>query len=155
MPATVLAIGKAVPWGELLDFFDSLLPEGWKGSRIIKLLRVMNPVGLGGVAVDSAVTVINVAMGNSDEREIDRLVERMKKGPAAVFADFGENLADAVFDYFQFPRGKRCLGSDEAKKKGQRECLQGESHQRTGPRAELSNPGSGTPFPAKFPGDIM
>ncbi len=76
---------------------------------MIKLLRVMNPVGLGGVAVDSAITLINVAMGNSDEREVDRLVERMKKGPAAVFADFGESIADAAFDLFH-PQEKQFRG---------------------------------------------
>ncbi|HEY8750912.1 MAG TPA: peptidoglycan-binding domain-containing protein [Tepidisphaeraceae bacterium] len=98
------AMGKGVPWAGYIESFQSfvysVLPEKAKGARAMKIIRAIDPIGLGGIAVDSVVTLVTAAVGHADERRLDRLVERMKDGPGRVFAEFGEDIADSVYDYF-------------------------------------------------------
>jgi len=106
-----MTMGKAVPWAAMLEGVQSLVeglaPDSWKTKGVFKVLRACDPIGLGGVAVDA---VTSLALGAIDmvvkgKMDVDvmiprltRLVDRMKQGPTKVFAEMGENLADAMYE---------------------------------------------------------
>lgn len=101
------AMGKAVPWASVIDTIQSFLPVPTAKSAIFfKILRACDPIGLGAVAVDSFVimvqAIIDWAMGNQfNEERLGKLVARMKSGPTSLFAELGENAGDALFDIMQ------------------------------------------------------
>ncbi len=100
-------IGLAIPWAAAIDAIQSLFPEVSPASgRAFKVLRACDPVGLGGIGVDSMVTmaqsIIDFAMGRDlNEERLAQLVKRMKTGPTAIFAELGENAGDAMFEISQ------------------------------------------------------
>lgn len=100
-------IGLAVPWAAGLDAIQSLFPEvDAKSSTAFKVLRACDPIGLGGIGVDSLVTmvqsIIDFAMGRDfNEQRLAQLVKRMKSGPTALFAELGENAGDALYEISQ------------------------------------------------------
>jgi hypothetical protein len=109
------AMGKAVPWAGMVEgigsLLDGVLPEQTrKNSQLFKILRAVDPVGLGGVAVDSVVSIVTsgfemAARGRVDvdilTNRLTPLVARMKQGPASVFVELGENSGDALYELTQ------------------------------------------------------
>ncbi len=113
-----LGMGKLVPWGAMLEGIGSLLdgvvPENTrKTSYAFKIIRSIDPVGLGSVAVDSLCTIVKGGVEifsekNVNERGLDTLsrnltplVARMKQGPASIFVELGENSGDALYELTQ------------------------------------------------------
>lgn len=109
------AMGKAVPWAAIIEGVGSLLdgtvPEHTrKNSQLFKILRAVDPIGMGGVAIDSVVSITTsgfemVARGRVDvdilTNRLTPLVARMKQGPANIFVELGENSGDALYELTQ------------------------------------------------------
>lgn len=112
------AMGKAVPWAAILEGIGSLLdgvvPEQTrKTSYAFKIMRAIDPIGLGAVAVDSVVTIVKGGVEmfvktNPNETALDTmtrnlapLAARMKQGPTSIFAELGENSGDALYELTQ------------------------------------------------------
>jgi len=103
------AMSIAVPWAGLIDAFQSIVEASFPNVRspawsaFLKVLKAANPIGLGGVGIDAYVTTVGVILklfktGRVDMAELDRLVRRMKSGPAGFFAEVGEALGDRMAD---------------------------------------------------------
>ena len=78
-----------------------------KNNTFFKVIRAIDPVGLGAAAVDSAGTLIQSAVDMVSKGKMDagvmmprlnRLVGRLKQGPTRIFAEMGENLGDALYE---------------------------------------------------------
>jgi len=112
------AMGKAVPWAAMLEGIGSLLdgvvPEQTrKTSYAFKIMRSIDPIGLGAVAVDSVCTIVkggvdmfssknvNESAVDTMSRNLSPLVARMKQGPANLFVELGENSGDALYELTQ------------------------------------------------------
>jgi hypothetical protein len=109
------AMGKAVPWAAIIEgvgsLLDGVVPEDTrKNSYVFKMLRSMDPIGLGGVAVDSLGSIVTAgaemaARGRLDidilTNRLKPLVARMKQGPANLFVELGENSGDALYELTQ------------------------------------------------------
>jgi hypothetical protein len=107
-------MGVAIPWASLLDAVQSIIEAmapNLKGNAYLegmfRILRTLNPLAAGGVAVDSVVTLMQTAItglstGQVNWSDLNKLVDRMKDGPLGVFADMGEALGDAAFDLHQW-----------------------------------------------------
>jgi hypothetical protein len=100
-------MGLAVPWAAIVDTVWSLFPEVTPASgRVQKVVRACDPIGLGGVAVESFVWMVqslsDAARGRdfNDER-LSKLVNRMKQGPTSIFAEIGERAGDALFEIME------------------------------------------------------
>lgn len=108
-------MGKAVPWAAMIEgvgsLLDGVVPEQTrKNSQLFKIIRAVDPIGMGGVAVDSFVSIVmgGVDMAARGRVDIDiltnrltPLVARMKQGPASVFVELGENSGDALYELTQ------------------------------------------------------
>ena len=108
-------MGKAVPWAAMVEgvgsLLDGIVPEQTrKNSMLFRTLRAVDPVGLGGVAVDSVVSIVTsgaemAAAGRVDidilTNRLTPLVARMKQGPANLFVELGENSGDALYELTQ------------------------------------------------------
>ncbi len=102
-----------IPWVAAVDALQSIL-EGFSpyiaNSKIFmgmfKVLKMLNLAGASSVAVDSAVTLLQMATtalagGKVNSiRELDKLVNRMKGGSLQVVAEFGEYLGDKAWDFY-------------------------------------------------------
>ena len=109
------AMGKAVPWAAMIEgvgsLLDGVVPEQTrKNSMLFRTLRAVDPIGLGGVAVDSVVSIVTsgaemAAAGRVDidilTNRLTPLVARMKQGPANLFVELGENSGDALYELTQ------------------------------------------------------
>jgi hypothetical protein len=74
---------------------------------MFRVLRTLNPLAAGGVAVDSVVTLVQMAItglatGRVNWSDLDRLVDRMRAGPLGVLTEIGDSLGDAAFDLHQW-----------------------------------------------------
>lgn len=108
-------MGKMVPWAAIIEGFGSLLDgvvpeETRKNSYAFKIMRSLDPIGLGAIAVDSMASITTgatemVAAGRVDidilTRRLTPLVARMKQGPASLFVELGENSGDALYELTQ------------------------------------------------------
>lgn len=104
-------MGKAIPWAGVVEGLQSVvegfLPASAKNSDVFKVLRACDPVGIGAVGVDAVGTlaiglVEMVIKGQMDSMRLNRLVDRMKSGPTAFFAELGENLGGSVYEMSQW-----------------------------------------------------
>jgi hypothetical protein len=105
-------MGLGIKWAGAIDAVQSLVelfvPETkQKNSTVFKVIRAVDPIGLGGTGVDSVVFFVQAAIdslrGKSfDERRLASLVERMKTGPTRIFAEIGEEAGDALYDIMQW-----------------------------------------------------
>lgn len=109
------AMGKAVPWAAMVEgvgsLLDGVVPEQTrKNSQLFKIIRAVDPIGMGGVAVDSVVSIVTggfemAARGRVDvdimTNRLTPLVARMKQGPASLFVELGENSGDALYELTQ------------------------------------------------------
>ncbi|RHW19358.1 peptidoglycan-binding protein [Sphingomonas gilva] len=108
------AMGKAIPWAGLVEgigsMLDAVVPENTRNnSQLFKIIRSLDPIGLGAVGVDSIASLVMsvydfaASGGNLDAimPRLERLVQRMKSGPARVFAELGEASGDALYDIVQ------------------------------------------------------
>ena len=100
-------MGKAIPWAGMVEGLQSLVeaiaPGSVKNSRVFKVIRACDPIGLGASGVDSMTTLVLgtvhlIQTGNIDMARLSRLVDRMKQGPTKVFAEMGEDLGDSVYE---------------------------------------------------------
>lgn len=113
-----LGMGKLVPWGAILEGIGSLLdgvvPENTrKTSYAFKIMRAIDPIGLGATAVDSVCTIVkggvemfvkknpNESALDTMTRNLTPLAGRLKQGPTSVFAELGENSGDALYELTQ------------------------------------------------------
>lgn len=111
-------MGKMVPWAAILEGIGSLLdgvvPEQTrKTSAAFRIMRAIDPIGLGAVAVDSVCTIVkggvemvmkkspNESALDTMTRNLAPLAARMKQGPTSVFAELGENSGDALYELTQ------------------------------------------------------
>jgi hypothetical protein len=108
-------MGKAVPWAAMVEgvgsLLDGVVPEATrKNSILFKVIRSVDPIGMGAVAVDSVVSIVmgGVEMAVRGKVDVDimtnrlyPLVNRMKGGPARIFAELGERSGDALYDLCQ------------------------------------------------------
>lgn len=100
----------AVPWAAFISAIQGLAftyAPGLKGMPAInyyfRFLNAADPVGLGKIAVDSLVTMIDTVMisyqrGQLDTGQMELLVDRMKNSPANILVSAGEWLGDRAFD---------------------------------------------------------
>lgn len=117
IPAEIykFAMGKGVPWAGLIEgigsLLDGIVPEQTRNNSILyKVLRSLDPIGLGAVAVDSIGSLATgafqmIAQGKAADQvmlpRLSRLVDRMKQGPANIFVQLGENSGDALYELSQ------------------------------------------------------
>src|SRR5262249_36107981 len=84
-----IAISNFVPWGALLDAVQSVIDAVYPSSKsdpIFKYFRAINPVAMGGIAVDSLGTIIQCFIAEKgNEQRLARLTERMRDAGAGVF----------------------------------------------------------------------
>lgn len=99
-----------IPWAGLIDGVQAML-EGFEPSLarqpaarwMFDILRAINPLAAGAVAVDSVVTLVDSAVsglirGEFDMGQLEALVDRMHKSPLQIFARLGEGLGDWLYD---------------------------------------------------------
>lgn len=96
------AMGKAIPWAGMLEGLQSMVeavfPATPNTGKFFKVLRAVDPIGLGAVAVDTlGVFALAVFEGELSDQRLQRLVQRMKQGPARFFTEIGEDLGDALY----------------------------------------------------------
>ncbi|MEM9631416.1 MAG: peptidoglycan-binding protein [Pseudomonadota bacterium] len=100
-------MGKAIPWAGMVEGLQSLVeaiaPGSVKNTRVFKIIRACDPIGLGASGIDSMTTLVLgtvhlIQTGNIDMARLSRLVDRMKQGPTKVFAEMGEDLGDSVYE---------------------------------------------------------
>ncbi len=108
-----IGMGKVAPWAGMIEglqsLVEALLPKNTKNTMLFKVLRAFDPIGLGAVGVDAvtsmALMVIDaIQKGTINMARLDRLVKRMKSGPAKLFAEMGEELGDATFEMSQWKK---------------------------------------------------
>ena len=100
------AMGKAIPWAGLIDTLQSavegLLPPNARNNVVFKILRSLDPVGLGAAGIDTIVSVVHMLIegvysGKIDESRMYRLISRLEKGPTAILKAPGEWMGDAIY----------------------------------------------------------
>lgn len=108
-------MGKAVPWAAMVEglgsLLDAVVPENIRQNNLaFKILRSLDPIGLGASAIDSMAVVAGgmyemLFSGRSAEDimipRMTKLVARMKQGPTSIFAEIGENCGDALYEISQ------------------------------------------------------
>jgi peptidoglycan hydrolase-like protein with peptidoglycan-binding domain len=108
-------MGKGVPWAAMIEgvgsLLDGVVPEQTrKNSMLFKIMRSIDPIGMGAVGVDSVVSIVTgglemAARGRVDvdilTNRLTPLVARMKQGPARLFVELGENSGDALYELCQ------------------------------------------------------
>lgn len=108
-------MGKAVPWAAMVEgvgsLLDGVVPEQTrKNNMLFKIIRAIDPIGMGAVAVDSVVSIVTSGFEMAARGRVDvdiltnrlfPLVARMKQGPARIFAELGENSGDALYELCQ------------------------------------------------------
>lgn len=98
-------MGVAIPWAGFVNAVQGIITALFPGaaeSRFFQALRALDPVGLGGVAVDSFVTGAIVLIealhkGHLNMAELMALRSRMAQTPAAFIAELGDELGDSVY----------------------------------------------------------
>lgn len=105
------AMAIAVPWAGLLNAVQGIVglfvdvEDGGPIDTLFGVLHSIDPAALGGVAVDSAVTMImagyQAAMnGENPYPAMRSLVDRMESSPAQVFVEAGEWWGDFFYEAF-------------------------------------------------------
>ncbi len=109
-----LGMGIAVPWAALVDAVQTIIEAiapSMAGNTYFnatfKLIRTLNPLAAGAVAVDTVVTLVQTAIngyrtGKLSTRDLDKLVTRMKSGPLQVFAEAGEWWGDQAYNFYEW-----------------------------------------------------
>lgn len=104
------AMSVVVPWAGLINAVQSLIglliPSDIKDSPgwdlFFKVLRSIDPIALGAIAIDSAwsliQTMIDVLRGKSGIVRLSRLVDRMLGAGAGLFVEAGEFWGDVFYD---------------------------------------------------------
>ena len=109
-------MGKAVPWAAMIEGVGSLLDgtvpsQTRENSTLFKIIRSIDPIGMGAVGVDSIVSITTsgyemAARGKVDvdilTNRLTPLVARMKQGPARLFVELGENSGDALYELCEY-----------------------------------------------------
>lgn len=118
-------MGKAVPLAGLVDALQSLVEalvpgQVQKSSWVFKVIRSCDPVGLGGAGVDSmgflAQAMIDKLKGKPfNEKRFSQLVQRLRTGPTAIFAELGDRIpiGELIYDIGE-------MSSSDWQKLGQR-----------------------------------
>jgi hypothetical protein len=97
-------MNKAVPWAGMIEglqsLTDAIIPDGPKKRLFFKVLRFLDPVGLGGSAFDSLGSLARFIMSQTPgegERILNEAIKRLSNGPAGVLQIPGEALGDLVY----------------------------------------------------------
>ncbi len=103
-------MSAAVPWAGFLSAVQNLAftwAPGLRGMPAVnyffRMLNARDPVGLGKIAIDSFVTIIDTVIvsfqrGQLDTGQLELLVERMRNSPSNILVSAGEWLGDTAFD---------------------------------------------------------
>lgn len=107
-----LGMGLAIPWAGLLDavqtMAEAMMPS-LKGNTFFEgmfmMLRAINPLAAGAVAVDAVISSIQITIetmrsGRLDMKGLDALCDRMRASPLQVFTKIGDGLGDWIYDTF-------------------------------------------------------
>lgn len=104
------AMNKAVPWAGMIEGLQSMLDvlpiDAAKKTLLFKVLRFIDPVGLGGSAFDSIVSLGRFVMSKDPaegERIIFQATKRLKNGPTGLIKYAGDALGDAVYHFINDP----------------------------------------------------
>lgn len=94
-------MGKAVGWAAIVEGLQSLIgaiaPNDVKANDFFKILHAFDPIGLGGVAVDTVGAFMTMLLeAKWDGARLARLSARMHEGPTRIFAEIGDDLGDAL-----------------------------------------------------------
>ena len=100
-------MGKLIPWAGMIEglgsLLDVVLPGNVKSKTFVKALRSLDPIGLGGAGLDAIGSIIKFAIYADNQQQADlilnRAVERLKKGPAAILQAPGEYIGDKVWHW--------------------------------------------------------
>ena len=109
-------MGKAVPWAAMIEgvgsLLDGVVPEQTrKNNMLFKIIRSVDPIGMGAVGVDSVVSIVTSGLEMAARGRVDvdiltnrltPLVARMKQGPANLFVELGENSGDALYELCEY-----------------------------------------------------
>ncbi len=103
------AMGKVFKWAAIVDGIQSYLettyPRTFESSVVFAVLKAANPIGLGAVAVESIAASATAAyyvikargdLGAAIPR-LDKLVTRMRKSPASIFVELGDNAGSGAY----------------------------------------------------------
>lgn len=95
------SMGEAIPWAGYIDtiqsFAGAVLPNSIQKNTVFKIIKAIDPIGLGAQGIDFiGVTITAAIEGKIDENRVDRLAKRIKSGPTAIFYDIGDDLATAL-----------------------------------------------------------
>lgn len=119
------AASEAWKWGisvrfpliALVDAVSTLLEAHYKGKTASPefkfwygALRHCNPAAMHGVAVDSVVSTIEIAItsirrGELDQSKLQALVTRIEQSPLEVFTKIGQDLGDVSYDGYKYVEG--------------------------------------------------
>lgn len=107
------AMGDRIPLAALADAIESALSstqlgrgDPKKNGLFFKVVRTVNLIGLGALAVDTAGVVVCCAVdGEMDESRFRRLLERMRSSPGQIFVEMGDDLATALIKIADMPEG--------------------------------------------------
>lgn len=107
------AMGDRIPLAAVADAIESALASSQlgrgdpkKNGLFFKVLRIINLIGLGALAVDTAGVVVCCAVdGEMDESRFRRLMERMRASPGQIFVEMGDDLATALIKIADMPDG--------------------------------------------------
>jgi hypothetical protein len=96
---------RLVPWSGLVDALQHLIAIVFPWAERCALfgaLRVVNPLAMSAIAVDSLVTATQAAFGSgSSIPTLDRLTERMREHGASLVVDLGEGAGEQLHDALQ------------------------------------------------------
>ena len=106
------AMGMAIPWAgfvnalqEIISAANPQLGGSPKFAALFRFILAFDPIACGKTAVDTAVTLLNMAaQGRWSDREFDELAKRMKNGPMRFWAEIGDFLGDQTFNFVEWLR---------------------------------------------------
>lgn len=107
-------MSSVIPWAGGINaiqaFVEAIIPTPSPRVKMaFDIVKAIDPIGLGGMGVQSIVffvqAIFDYFQGKTfDEARFAELVERMKTGPTAVFADIGDKAGSAAYDIAQMNR---------------------------------------------------
>lgn len=111
-------MGVAIPWAGILEAVQSMAADAVgpqvKAHPVWQVMRACDPIGLGATGVDAITTlalgsihmlITGKANINTMMPYLERLVTRIKSGPAGFFASMGEDMGDAMYEISRWNRG--------------------------------------------------
>ncbi len=89
----------------LQTFLTGILPPSMKLKAVFKIIKLFDPIGLGQVGIESMAASATAAYHWWDKGDagatiprLDKLVKRIKKSPAGVLAEIGDNAGKSAYE---------------------------------------------------------